>query len=146
MLYYEDIVLDEERVSDTYHVSKEELIAFAKQWDPQPFHIDEEAAKHYPTGLIGTSVHSYAILTKLQATIPGEKPAVVAGMGIDEWRIPNPLRPGDTVHATGAVISKRESASKPKLGVITSRSTLLNQDGDVILTFLSTGLIMKRPA
>ena len=146
MLYYEDIELEREHKSADYHVDKDELINFAKQWDPQPFHIDEEAAKHYPTGLIGTSVHSYAILTKLQTEMDIEQPAVVAGLGIDEWRTPNPLRPGDTVHAVGRIIAKRESSSKPNLGIITSISTLYNQKGDVILTYKSTGLILKRPA
>ncbi|HEY9035726.1 MAG TPA: MaoC/PaaZ C-terminal domain-containing protein [Pseudomonadales bacterium] len=145
MLYYEDIELGREHTSGTYTVNKDELIAFAKQWDPQPFHVDEEAAKHYPTGLIGTSVHSYAILTKLQTEMAIEQPAVVAGLGIDEWRTPNPLRPGDTVHAVGAVVAKRESNSKPNLGIISSVSTLYNQNNDVILTYKSTGLILKRP-
>ncbi len=146
MLYYEDIELEREHKSAEYYVDKDELINFAKQWDPQPFHIDEEAAKHYPTGLIGTSVHSYAILTKLQTEMDIDQPAVVAGLGIDEWRTPNPLRPGDTVHAAGRIIAKRESSSKPNLGIITSISTLYNQNGDVILTYKSTGLILKRPA
>ena len=96
-------------------------------------------------GLIGSSVQSYAILTKLQTEMPGDKPAIIAGLGIDEWRTPNPLKPGDTVHAVGYVESKRESSSKPNLGILTSVSSLLNQDGDVILTYKSKGLIMKRP-
>jgi len=146
MIYYEDIELNRPRESATYFVDKDELIAFAKQWDPQPFHTDEEAARHYPMGLIGSSVQSYAILTKLQTEMPGDKPAIIAGLGIDEWRTPNPLKPGDTVHAVGYVESKRESSSKPNLGILTSVSSLLNQDGDVILTYKSKGLIMKRPA
>ena len=148
MRYYEDIVIGQQTKTREYHVSKEELIAFAKEWDPQPFHIDEEAAKHWPTGLIGTSVHSYAIINKLFAEIAaqGDDPiAMVAGLGIDEWRTPNPLRPGDTVHAVGFVEAKRESSSKPNLGILTSVSQLLNQHGDIILTYKSNGLVMKRP-
>lgn len=148
MRYYEDIVIGQQTRTREYHVSKEELIAFAKEWDPQPFHIDEEAARHWPTGLIGTSVHSYAIINKLFAEIAaqGDDPiAMVAGLGIDEWRTPNPLRPGDTVHAVGFVEAKRESSSKPNLGILTSVSQLLNQNGDIILTYKSNGLVMKRP-
>ena len=58
---------------------------------------------------------------------------------------PNPLRPGDTVHAVGCVVAKRESRSKPGYGILTTQSTLYNQKGEVILTFKSSGLILKRP-
>ena len=145
MLYFEDIVLNKEHTSKEYYVDKEKLMAFAREWDPQPFHVDEEAAKHYPMGLIGSSVQSYGILTKLQTEMDGEKPAMIAGLGIDEWRTPNPLRPGDTVHAVSYVESKRESASKPNLGILVSVSKLLNQNGDVMLSYKSNGLVMKRP-
>jgi acyl dehydratase len=145
MLYYEDIELNKEHTSKQYCVDKDKLIAFSKEWDPQPFHIDEEAAKHYPMGLIGSSVQSYGILTKLQTEMDGEKPAMIAGLGIDEWRTPNPLRPGDIVHAVSYVESKRESSSKPNLGILTSVSKLVNQNGETILTYKSNGLVMKRP-
>ncbi len=145
MLYYEDIELKKEHTSQGFYVDKGQLMAFAKEWDPQPFHIDEEAAKQYPMGLIGSSVQSYGILTKLQTEMDGEKPAMIAGLGIDEWRTPNPLRPGDTVHAISYVESKRESASKPNLGILVSVSKLINQNGDVILSYKSNGLVMKKP-
>lgn len=148
MQYYEDVELNKEHKTRAITVSKEELIAFAKEWDPQPFHIDEALAKHTPTGLIGTSVHSYALLTKLLTELSlGEDPlAMVAGMGIDEWRMPNPLRPGDTVHAVSYVESKRESKSKPNMGILTSVAKLLNQNNEVILSYKSNGLILKKPA
>lgn len=148
MKYYEDVELNKIHKTRSYHVDKHALIAFAREWDPQPFHIDEEAAKHWPTGLIGTSVHSYAILTKLLTEVSlGEDPlAMVAGMGIDEWRMPNPLRPGDDVHAVSFVEAKRESASKPTMGILTCVAKLLNQNNEVILSYKSNGLILKRPA
>ncbi len=145
MIYFEDIELNTPRTSAEYSVSKEEIIAFAKQWDPQPFHTDEEAAKHWPLGLTGSSTHSYALLTKLQTEMEGEKPAIVAGLGIDEWRTPTPLRPGDSVRAIGYVESKRESASKPTMGILISVSKLVNQNDEVILTYKSTGLALKKP-
>jgi len=145
MIYFEDIELNKEYKTKEYYVAKEKLIAFAKEWDPQPFHIDEEAAKHYPMGLIGSSVQSYGILTKLQTEMDGDKPAMIAGLGIDEWRTPNPLRPGDTVHAVGYVESKRESSSKPNIGILTTVSKLLNQRGEVILSFKSKGMILRKP-
>ena len=146
MLYFEDIELNKKHTSVEYKVEKEALIAFAKEWDPQPFHIDEEIAQHYPTGLIGSSTHSYAILTKLQTEMDQEQPAMVAGLGIDEWRTPNPLKPGDVVRSVAYVESKRESSSKPNMGILVSVSTLLNQNDEVILTYKSSGLVLKRPA
>jgi len=148
MQYFEDVELHKEHKTRSVTVSKEELIAFAKEWDPQPFHIDEDIAKHSPTGLIGTSVHSYALLTKLLTELSlGEDPlAMVAGMGIDEWRMPNPLRPGDTVHAVSYVETKRESKSKPNMGILTSVAKLLNHKDEIILSYKSSGLILKRPA
>ena len=145
MIYYEQIALNQQLVSREYSVEREALIAFATEWDPQPVHIDEQAAKQYPTGLIGSSVHSYAIITKLLAELDAEPPAIIAGLGIDEWRMPNPLRPGDTVRAISYVESKRESSSKPDMGILVSVSTLLNQHDEVILTYKSSGLILKTP-
>ena len=145
MLFYEDIELNKEHVSEEYLIEKEAMIEFAKQWDPQPFHTDEEMAQHYPTGLIGSSTHSYAILTKLQTELDQDQPAMVAGLGIDEWRTPNPLRAGDRVRSISYVESKRESSSKPNLGILVSVSKLVNQDDEIILTYKSSGLVMKRP-
>ena len=146
MLYYEDIQLHQKLESRDFYIDKASLIAFARQWDPQPVHTDEAAAQHYPTGLIGSSVQSYAIITKLLAELDTEAPAIIAGLGIDEWRMPTPLRPGDTVRAISHVESKRESGSKPTLGILVSVSTLLNQRDEVILTYKSSGLIMKKPS
>lgn len=95
MLYYEDIELNQPLVSANSAVDKSALVAFAREWGPQPYHIDEEAARSHPTGLIGSSAHSYAIMTRLLALLDAEPPAIVAGLGIDEWRMPTPLRPGE---------------------------------------------------
>lgn len=145
MLFFEDIELNKEHYSREYTVAKDELIDFAKQWDPQPFHTDEEAAKQWPMGLTGSSTHSYAILTKLQTELDVEPPAIVAGLGIDEWRTPNPLRPGDTVRSISYVESKRESNSKPDMGILVSVSQLINQNNEVILSYKSSGLVLKKP-
>lgn len=145
MIYFEDIALDQVTKSVDYHVSRDELVEFAKQWDPQPYHTSEEGAAAYGMELFGSSTHSYAILTKLQTELEGEKPAVIAGLGIESWVTPNPLKPGAVVHSQSHVESKRESNSKPHLGVITSVSKLVDSDGKVILEYKSNGLVMKRP-
>lgn len=145
MIYFEDIKLNDIRQSTTYLVSKTELIAFATQWDPQPYHTSDEGAEAYGMELFGSSTHSYAILTKLQTELEGEKPAVIAGLGIESWKTPNPLKPDVEVHSESYVESKRESSSKPHLGVITSVSKLVDGEGNVVLEYKSNGLVMKRP-
>jgi len=146
MLYFEDIQLNQEHKSKDYVVGKEEIIAFAKAWDPQPFHIDEEEAKQWPLGLTASSVHSYAICTLLANTMIGEPTAAVAGLGVDEMRMPAPVRPGDRLHCASFVESKRDSKSKPNMGIITSVTKLINQNNEVVLSYKSSGLILKRPA
>lgn len=145
MLYYEDIQLNQEHVSRVYTVEKEEIIEYAKQWDPQPFHIDEEEAAKWPLGLTASGLHSHAITNKLASEISSEPIAIVAGLGLDEMRRPTPLRPGDQVHAVCFVESKRESKSKPEFGVITSLDKLLNQNGEVVISYRSSSLVKKRP-
>lgn len=146
MIYYEDVELMQRHESPEYLVDKEEMMAFSRQWDPRPIHIDEAAASHWPTGLIGSSTQSYAILTKLQTESEVAPLAMVGGLGIESMRMPTPLRAGDRVRAVGYVESKRESSSKPGMGILVSVSTLLNQHGEVILTYKSAGLVLKRPA
>lgn len=145
MIYYEDLELHALHRSKAFIVDKEALIRFAKQWDPQPYHTSDEGARAWGMELSGSSTHSYAILTKLQTEMDGDKPAVIAGLGIESWRTPNPLRPGSRVHAESFIESKRESSSKPHLGVIVSVSRLLDQDERVILEYKSSGLVMKKP-
>lgn len=145
MIYFEDIPLNEVTKSTDYFVSKEALLDFAKQWDPQPYHTSDEGAQSYGIELFGSSTHSYAILTKLQTELEGEKPAVIAGLGIESWRTPAPLKPNATVHSESYVESKRESNSKPHLGVITSVSKLVDDKGNIILEYKSNGLVMKNP-
>ena len=146
MIYYEDLELETQHRSADYFVDKQRLIEFCREWDPQPYHTSEEGAKAWGLTLSGSSTLSYAILTKLQAEMSGEKPAVIAGLGIESWRTPTPLKPNDTVHAISYVESKRESNSKPGLGIIVSVSKLLNAQDEVILEYKSSGLIMKKPA
>ena len=146
MLYFEDIELNDPQTSASYTIGKEEIMVFAREWDPQPFHTDEEEAKKWPLGLTASSLHSYAISTKLLTTMDHMEPAaVVAGLGVDEMRMPLPVRPGDTLTAVCYISAKRESKSKPDMGIITSTNELKNQNDEVVLSYKTSSLIMKRP-
>ena len=143
MQYYEDILIDEPMDLGHYYVEKEEVIEFAKKWDPQPYHIDEVAAK---TSLIGAlsacSIHILAVLSRaaaLQSQIP-----FLAKLAT-EYRILNPMIVGDTVHFETNAKEKRLSESRPNTGIVTFHSTITNQRGNIILHETGTVMVACRP-
>jgi acyl dehydratase len=118
LLYFEDTEVGTICKAGPYLVPKEEIIQFAKQYDPVPRHIDEEAAaRSIFGGLTACSAHTFSIFilltTRLQPRLH-----VRAGMGWDELRLPNPVRPGDELDLRMDVMEKRESKSKPDRGVV----------------------------
>ena len=145
MQYYEDFNIGNPQESQSYTVEKEDIIAFASQWDPQPFHIDEEAAKNWPMGLIASSIHTFAISMKLCMSISTEPMATIAGLGIDEMRMTAPVKPGDQLRVRVWVENMRESKTKPDRGITTTRIEVLNQEDIVVLSYTNTGMILKRP-
>ncbi|MBW1888886.1 MAG: acyl dehydratase, partial [Deltaproteobacteria bacterium] len=113
LLYYEDIQLNEKEILGDYLVDRDEAVEFAKKWDPQLFHIDEEAAKSFPTnGLIVSAVYTLAVITRLGVT-RGTQMANLGGLGLENVRFPIPIRPGDRITISGQCIEKRESRSRP---------------------------------
>lgn len=145
MIYYEDIELLKTEKSRIYTIEKDEIINFAKQWDPQPFHIDEVAAAKWPLGLTASGIHLMAITNKLGMEMSAQPLAIVAGLGWDELRIPKPVRPGDQLHAIMYVEKKRVSNSKPNLGLLVVMNKLINQDDEVVLSYKTTSLIQRKP-
>ena len=148
MRYFEDIVLNQPKHSRQVVLDKADTISFAKAWDPQPFHIDEQAAEDWPLGLTASGLHTVAIAIKLANEISKahEPSAVVAGLGWDNIRFPVPVKPGDTVSCTTQVINKRESQSKPDLGITTSLIELFNQRDEKVLSLTTSTMLMKKTA
>jgi acyl dehydratase len=126
-------------------VSAEDIIAFARQFDPQPFHLDPEAAK---TSLFGGHVASGWHMTALamRLIVEGDlKPAGgVIGRGVDELRWPNPLRAGDRVHLRGEVLEIIPSTRKPDRGTMRVRTELVNQNGQVVMSFIAILVVPRR--
>lgn len=146
MRYFEDSVVGEEFGSSIeYEVTVEELKQMSARWDPQPFHLDESApqTREYG-GLITCSAHTFAIFTYLSSRNP-VKTAAIAGLGFDEMRMLQPLRPGDRIRAYSTCLEKRESRSRPDRGIVTSRTVLRNQRDEEVFTVRSTAMILKRP-
>ena len=148
MKYFEDIELNAPRYSPNGHtVSAEEIITFAKQWDPMPFHIDEEIARQSPIGkLFASSAHTISIGIKLSHDMMEKDIAVIAGLRWNDLRFPLPVCAGDTLRLQSEIIEKRESRSKPDRGMITSLNTLINQNDEVVAEYKIVTMMFRKPA
>ena len=144
MRYFEDIPDDYEAEIGTFALAAADLIEFAKAWDPQPFHTDPQAARESPFGgLVASSAHVFAICTRLFFDF--EDPMrVVAMLGKDKLRLPNPARAGTTLTYRTRCIERRESESRPKIGIITLADTVTDDDGNVVLTQEVTLMVARR--
>jgi acyl dehydratase len=143
--YFEDIKVGDSQKAGPYSVSKDEIIQFAKQFDPRPFHIDEEAAaRSVFAGLSASAAHTFAIFISLTNEL--EPPVrAIAGLGYDELRLPNAVRPGDDLYLEATALEKRESKSRPDRGVLRGQLRLHNQKGETVLQCISTAFIARRP-
>lgn len=145
--YLEDFAVGQVFNTGRHRVDKEQIIAFARQFDPQPFHVDEEAARQSPfQGLAASGWHTAAMTMRLM--VDGEfKPAGgILGVGFDELSWPRPVRPGDELRAKSDVLDVRPSKSRPDRGIIRVRTTTLNQNDDTVMMFTGNLLVPRRPA
>lgn len=147
MIYFEDLVVGAETDFGSYDVTREEVVDFAGKYDPQPFHLsDEEAAKTHFGRIAASGWHTAAMTMAVIARhVVAEKQAGLGSPGIDELRWLKPVYPGDTLHVSGVIEEKRESRSKPDIGIFRTRTTVTNQDGVPVMTFVSIVLIRRRP-
>ena len=143
-IYFDDVAEQESFEFGSYLLNKAEVIEFARQWDPQPFHVDEAAAKASVFGgLTASSLHLFAICTKLFALYRPSF-AILAMLGKDQIKIPAPAGPGDTLTYRSTCISKKVSQSKPDRGVIVLSDELSKQDGTVVLMQTVTLMLARR--
>ena len=144
--YFDDLEDGYQSTIGSWKLSEPDVIAFARQWDPQPFHVDPAAAKaSIFGGLTASSLHLFAICTRLFFDHE-DRIAVLAMLGKDEIRFPNPARAGDTLTYTTKCVEARASESKPDRGIVTLEDRLANQDDLPVLTQRVTLLVARRPA
>jgi acyl dehydratase len=145
MKYWEDIKVGDTGDLGAYTVTEEEILAFAKKYDPQPFHLDREAAKRSIFGgLIASGWHSCAIMMRMSVEhMRREQFAGVGSPGIDSCRWLKPVRPGDTLTVRTEITESWASKSKP-IGFIRRRADMLNQHGEVVLTIIGVGMFTRR--
>lgn len=128
-------------------ITKEEIIAFAREFDPQVFHLDEEAAKGtIYGGLLASGWHTGSILMRLLNDGLLKEALSLGSPGIDELRWLKPVRPGDTLSGRMTVVECVPSRSKPDRGIVRSLMELRNQHGEAVLTIKGLGLFGRRPA
>ena len=147
MQFYEDLVVGAHSSFGRYEVTREEVVAFAQRYDPQPFHLSDEAAATTHFGRLSASGwHTCAMtMAMLVENLKAHDQAGLGSPGIDELRWIKPVYPGDTLRCESELLSKRVSASRPEMGIFKTRLTVLNQHDEPVMTYLSNGLIRTRP-
>lgn len=146
--YFEDLEVGQSYSTGPYEMTREEIVDFARHWDPRDFHVDDEAAQRSAFGgLVASGAHTFAVYFRLslQSARESRPQAVEAGLGFDV-RLPHPVRPGDSLSYRGHIIEKRDSGSHPDAGLIRTRHELLNQRGVAVLEVISTSLVRRRAA
>jgi acyl dehydratase len=147
MRYFEDLEIGAETHFGSYEVTREEVLDFARKYDPQPFHLsDAEAAKTHFGRIAASGWHTCAMTMAVIArhVVDGEQEGL-GSPGVDELRWLKPVYPGDTLHVTGKIIEKTPSRSKPEIGSFRTETTVTNQDNVPVMRFTSIVLIRRRP-
>jgi len=145
LIYYEDVELHRKISIGEHYVDRNEMIEYAKKWDPMPFHVDAELAKSYPFGgLIAPATYTLAVTRRLSTMSEKPRLAMLVGMGYEEIRLPNPVRPGDKLVVTEEYIEKRESQTNQKCGIIHKLIEVKNHSDEVCLSAVATVLVFKR--
>jgi len=148
MQYFEDIQVGSRTRFGRYEVTREDVLAFAQKFDPQPFHLsDEEAAKTHFGRIAASGWHTCAMsMAMIVENLTANQQAGLGGIGIDSLRWWKPVYPGDVLNCEIEILEKTPSRSKPDRGSYVSRLTVFNQDGDKVMSYENTALIRTRPA
>lgn len=147
MQYFEDLEIGCKVRQGSYDVTREEMIEFARKYDPQPFHLsDEEAAKTHFGRLSASGWHTCAMVMGIIARyLIKEQLAGLGSPGIDEIRWVRPVFAGDTLHVDSTIIDTRPSRSKPDIGSFRSTVEVTNQNGETVMRYISTVMVRRRP-
>ena len=146
-IYFEDFVVGAIHEMGRRLVDRDEVVAFAQAFDPQPFHVDEEAARSSSFGgLIASGWHTCAMVMRMMCDDYLLDAASLGSPGVDNIRWLAPVRPGDTIRAVRTVLEARVSKSKPGLGLVKSRWEVFNQNNEPVMTMEGMGMFACRNA
>lgn len=147
MRTFEDFPVGYQGVLGPKRVTRREIMAFARDFDPQPFHLDEAAAKATLLGgLAASGWHTCAMLMRMICDGFLNDTAGLGAPGVEEVRWMRPVRPGDTLSARYEVTAARASASRPELGICTVHYDLSNQHGETVMTWVINQFFVRREA
>jgi acyl dehydratase len=144
--YWEDFTPGRVFEHGSRTLSEEEIIAFAREWDPQRFHTDPVAARQTPYGgVIASGWHTGCVMMRLMCDAYLNESSCIGSPGIDEWRFALPVRPGDALRFRSTVLEARLSGSKPDRGIVKWRWELLNQRDEVVVSQVGAQFFLRRP-
>jgi acyl dehydratase len=147
LLYFEDFAPGSERTFGAYLATRQEIVAFAREFDPQPFHLDDEAgARSLLGGLSASGWHTLSMMMRLYCDEWALRSASMGSPAIEEARWVKPVRPGDTLSVRMRVLEARPSRSRPQMGLLTIASEVLNQTGDIVASIRHVNLMGRRGA
>ena len=146
MLYFEDLEIGKTRCFGRYEVTREEVLEFASNYDPQAFHLDEEAAAKTHFGRVSASGwHTCAMTMRMLVdNMKVEKQAGLGSPGLDGLKWKKPVYPGDTLRVESTLLDKRRSASRPEMGIMKGHVQVFNQNDEIVMEMWNTGLIAVR--
>ncbi len=146
MLYFEDLEIGSTQSYGSYPVTREEVMQFASDYDPQPFHLDDDAAAATHFGRLSASGwHTCAMTMRMMVdNMKVNKQAGLGSPGVDQLRWKKPVYPGDTLRVETTLLEKRRSQSRRDMGIFKSRGQTFNQHDEVVLEMISNGLIRVR--
>jgi len=145
--YLEDFSVGQKFGSGRLQIDEDRIKSFAREFDPQPFHLDDEAARgSIFRGLAASGWHTAALTMRLLVESDLKPAGGIVGAGFDEFRWPRPVRPGDELHLESEVLEVRTSKSRPDQGMIKVRTTTMNQNGEPVQISVGNLMVPRRPA
>lgn len=146
MRYLEDIAVGDKFEFGRYEVTAEEIIDYARRYDPQPIHMDDDAAREAGLGgLIASGWHSTGMYMRMMVDHVLVGGSAMPSPGVDEIRWLKPVRPGDVLSIRGEALEARPSRSKPDRGIVRWRYEMINQDGEMVMSLVAIGFAPRRP-
>lgn len=143
--YLEDLAVGQTFGSATAHIDEDDIRQFAAAFDPQPFHLDKQAALGTVfRGLAASGWHTAALTMRLLVDSEFRAAGGVVGASIEELRWPRPVRPGDELRVEAEILEVRPSKTKPKQGIVKVRVVTLNQDSEAVQTYVGSLVVMRR--
>ena len=142
--YFEDLKPGDRFKSETYKVTEEQIISFAREFDPQPFHLDVVVARHTMfKEFIASGWHTAAITMRLFVQALNFAEGAI-GLGVDELRWPTAVKPDDVLQVETEIVDLRESRSKPSHGIVRLRNVTSNQRREIVQTMFASALVLRR--